>query len=511
MLRHNSDGLSACIIKAVLDDGTAGQSYASLLLDLFLEDADLQRALVYWFGEDYVSQPDLKDEQIRAVLSACIAQIDDWMNGQLNQVLHAPRVQQIEASWRGLLSLVATTPEDAAVKIRVLDVTWKELADDANRAIEFDQSQFFQKVYEDEFGKPGGQPYGLVLADYQISHRVECGEGIDDVGLIQSLAVTAATAFSPLVIGADATLFGADSFEALDRRLNLERLFAQHEYIKWRSFTESEDSRYVGVVVPRVLMRTPYRNCTSRTDFFPFEEQVNGPDNSRYLWGSAVYSMGAVAVRAFCSSGWLEDLVGASRDSGRNGGYVSHLPIQSFATDHEGVIPKFSTEVLLTDEMDREFAGHGFTSLCHCKYTNFPAFQSIPSVHRIQTYDNAAATRNEELSSKLNLMMCIARFAHYIKVIVRDHTGRFHSPRLLESHLHDWIHKYVSADSNIAANARTKYPLREASIRIRESLEQPGTYICIAHLRPHLRADRAAAAVKMVTQLPTGTQAAGAA
>ncbi|MFK7818182.1 MAG: type VI secretion system contractile sheath large subunit [Planctomycetaceae bacterium] len=496
-------GLSAFIRSAVMTGESDSASPGGLLLDMFLGQRDLEKSLALWFGEGYLQQEGLTVAKIRAHLTAWIACIDELLNDQVNEVLHCDRLQQIEASWRGLKMLVDSKPEPSSVVVRALDVTWAELATDAERAIEFDQTQFFKKVYEEEFGKPGGRPFGLLLGDFYVSHRVTADAPVDDVRLLQSLATTTAAAFAPLVVAADSQFFGADSYDQLDRRLNLERMFAQSEYLTWKSFTESEDSRYVGVVTPRVLMRTPYQTELGRVDEFPFREEVKGSDNHRYLWGNAVYGFGMVAIRAFASSGWLEDIIGASRDNVREGGVLTTLPRQSLTTDTDGLFYKFSTELLVTDEMERDLTAHGLMSLCHCKYTNYAAFQSAPTIHAPIHYSKASATRNEELSSQLHLILCVARFAHYVKVIAREHTGSFRTPQMLETHLHDWIHRYVSADSNIAANARTRFPLREAKIQVHESFEQPGTFVCVAHLRPHVRADRAAAAIRLITELPT--------
>lgn len=496
-------GLSAFIRTAVTTGECHSSAPGGLLLDLFLDQPDVAESLRLWFGDDFLSDDSLTPQKIRSHIAAWIACLDDLLNDQLNAILHDDRVQQIEASWRGVRMLVDSCPDSDDVVVRVLDVTWKELANDADRAIEFDQSQFFKKVYGEEFGKPGGRPYGLLLGDYYISHRRTKEHPIDDVRALQSLAMTSAAAFAPMIVSAHARFFGADSYEQLDRRLDLERMFAQTEYMQWQSFSASEDSRYIGVAMPRVLMRTPYESGVSRADKFPFREDIAGPSSERYLWGNAVYGVGIVAIRAFASSGWLEDIVGANRESEREGGVLTCLPRPSFSTDTAGTLQKFSTDLVVTDDLERDLTAWGLISLCRCKYTDRLAFQSMPTVHIPNQYVKDIATRNETLSSQLNLILCVARFAHYVKVIARDHTGSFRTPQLLETHLHDWIHKYVSADSNTAANARTRFPLREASIQVRESLHQPGAFVCVAHLRPHVRADRAMTAIRIVTDIPS--------
>lgn len=501
-----------CLLEAVLQPDS---SHAAMRqLNRFLAAEGTTEALTAWFGPLDDHPRLLTKSDLKAKLAREIARIDEVLNQQVNAVLHNEDWQRLESAWRGLEYLVNEQPPEAPVVIRVLDVSWKMLSTDAQRAIEFDQTQLFRKVYEEQFGTPGGRPFGLLLADFAVSHRVSPQHPHDDVATLRSVAQVAAAAFVPVIVSAHPHLFGADSFGELDRRLDLTRMLAQSEYMAWRSFVSSEDSRYIGVVVPQVLMRRPWERDTSRIDYFPFEEDVQGPDSSRYLWGSAVYAFGAVVMRSFSYSGWFEDILGTQEDSPSGGGIVESLPVHRFAADGTAALSRFSTDVLLTDEHERGLSLRGFIPLCHSRWTDFAAFHSAPSLHQPQSWSNEAATRNDELSSRLNLMLCVCRFAHYLKVIVRDRTGRFNSPVELETHLHNWIHQYVSADTTIAPSARARFPLREARVQIREAPGRPGVYLCETHLRPHLQGDQAVASMKLLTEVAavsTGRTRAGAA
>ena len=471
-------------------------------LEGFLQESDPVRSLKLWFGVRLSTIEGMSRELIVSLINRDIELIDRVLNQIINDILHHRRFQQLEATWRGLFYLLRHTPDSGNVKIRVLDVTWEELSRDSERAIEFDQTQLFKKVYEEEFGMPGGCPFGLLLADYDVSHRVTVDHPTDDIAVLKSLASVAAAAFAPVVVGARPELFGLESFDDLSRGIDLEKTFAQLEYIPWRSFCSSEDARFVGVTLPRVLVRRPYGNYTARNDRFPFREEVRGRSYRNYLWGNAVYAFGAVAARSFSTTSWFEDALGTTRDM-IGGGLVTGLPGDSFDTDSAGVAPKFETDVCITDELDRRFSTRGFIPLCHCKYTQFAAFYNAPSVNRPKEYVNRFAQANSVLSARLDLMLCVSRFAHYVKVMVRDQIGQFTSPRELSLYLNQWIQGYVIADPTPSPSSRGQYPLREASIQIRENPTNPDCYFCTIHMKVHLDPKEADAAVKFKTELPS--------
>ncbi len=283
-------------------------------------------------------RPAGKDQVIRS-LGRAIAMLDELLTRQTNAILHHPRFQSLEAAWRGLRYLVDQAEGAENVKIRILSVSWKELARDAERAVEFDQSQLFRKVYSEEFDTPGGEPFSVLLGDYDIRHRLTEEHPVDDLATLKAISGVAAAAFAPFVAAAHPSLFGMNEFATLEQPLNLPRTFDQLEYLKWQEFRASEDSRFVGLALPRVLMRLPYEENSRAARGFRFHEDVAGPDRGKYLWGNAVYAFGGVLIRAFAQTAWLADIHGVRRDED-GGGIVTGLPIHSFSTDKRGVAAK---------------------------------------------------------------------------------------------------------------------------------------------------------------------------
>jgi type VI secretion system protein ImpD len=462
-------------------------------VDAFIEDPGAWRALVDWLRRGPTTRRRLLDD-----LDQLLVGIDQHLNAQLNAILHHPDFQRLEASWRGLAYLIRHTDSQAAIKVRVLNLPWRELVRDLDRAIEFDQSQFFSKIYTEEFGSPGGEPFGVILGDYDYSHRVAT-----DREAIESLSHVAAAAFAPMVMGADPALFGLEGFAELGPPVNLPRIFQQTEYLKWRAFRDTEDARFIGLVMPRVLMRTPYPDLGARVDGFRFREDVAGPDRSRYLWGSAVYALGSVLVREFADSGWLASIQGVERGV-ESGGLVSGLPQYDFATDAPGVATKISTDVLITDADEKTLGELGFMPLSHCKDTPWSAFYGSASVQKPKQYDELSATVNARLSSMLQYMFCVSRFAHYLKVIGRDRIGSFATADEVENTLQRWLIGYTIDDDEASTQAKAKAPLRDGRVEVRELPGKPGKYYCVMHLRPHFQLDQVVTAVKLVTEVTSG-------
>jgi type VI secretion system ImpC/EvpB family protein len=492
-------GLLDAIVAATRTDAKPSPA----ALEAFLHEPVPERAVARWLALSGPGRLPRTAADLAGALSRDIARIDALLTRQANAVLHHPAFQKLEASWRGLHYLVEQVPEGEHIKVRVLNVSWKELTRDVERALEFDQSQLFRKVYSDEFGTPGGEPFGVLLGDYEVRPRPGPEHPTDDVGALLHLSAVAAAAFAPFVAAAHPSILGLDSFTELERRLNLPRTFEQPDYLKWRALRQTEDARFLGLVLPRVLVRLPYRDAATRVDGFRFREEVEAPDRSGYLWGSAVYAFGAVLARAFAESGWLADLRGARRGE-PGGGVVAGLPVHAFATDAAGVAPKSSTDALVADAQEKELSDLGFMPLCHCPDTELAAFYGNPSVQRPPRYDRPAATANARLSAMLQYVLCVARFAHYLKVIARDKIGTFMGPQECEDYLRRWVLNYTVSNDEIDLETKAKYPLREADVQIREHPGKPGSYLGVFHLRPHFQLDQIVTAVRLATELAPG-------
>ncbi|HVS40407.1 MAG TPA: type VI secretion system contractile sheath large subunit, partial [Gemmataceae bacterium] len=389
--------------------------------------------------------------------------------------------------------------DGANIKLRILDVSWKELARDLGRAIEFDQSQLFKKVYSEEYDTPGGEPFGVLLADYEIRHRLNAEHRIDDLAALRAAAGVAAAAFAPFIAAAHHTLLDLAEFAELELPLNLARTFDQAEYVPWNAFRQTEDARFVGLTLPRVLMRPPYRDDGGRADGFRFQEEVSGPGRDNYLWGNAAYAFGAVLIRAFAESGWFAQIRG-----GEGGGLALGLAALSFGLDRPGVASRPPTDAVVTDAMEQDIGELGFMPLCACQDAGAAAFHGNQSVQKPAKFDEPAATANARLSAMMQYVLCAARFAHYVKVISREKLGSFTGPADCEDYLRRWLQNYTTANDEAGPDLKAKHPLREARVQVRERPDKPGSYLCVAHLRPHFQLDQLSAGVKLVTELGPG-------
>lgn len=488
------------LLDAVLHGTAHERGQALSPLDRFLRESSPWAALALWLKRSRVVPGRLAKAEIARLLVRDIARIDELINGQVNAILHHPSFQKLEASWRGLLFLVNQQPAEANIKIRVLNLSWKDLARDQNKALEFDQSQLFRKVYEEEFGHPGGEPFSLLLGDYEIHHRPSPDHPHDDLEALSKIASVAAAAFAPFVAAIHPSFLELDSFADLERPINLAGTINQLDYIKWRALRDSEDSRFVGLTLPRVLMRKPYADDASQDLGFRFREHVEATDPSHYLWGNAAFAFGSVVMRSFAESGWLASIRGVRRGV-EAGGLVAELPAISFDTDSVGTATRCSTDVIITDDQEKAIGDLGLIPLCHCFDTDFCAFYGNQSVQKPAVYDETAPTMSARLSAMLQYMLCVARFAHYLKVISRDKLGAFNGASDLEDYLRKWLMNYTNTNDNAGPEVRAKYPLREAKVQIREQPGKPGSYSCTFHLRPHFQLDQLVASVRLRTEL----------
>jgi type VI secretion system protein ImpC len=420
-----------------------------------------------------------------------IARIDELLSKQLDEILHHPDFQKLEASWRGLHYLVMNTETSTRLKLRLLPATKAEIFKDLDQAIEFDQSVLFKKVYEEEYGTFGGFPFSVLVGDY------EFGRHPQDMALLEKISGVAAAAHAPFIAGAAPRLFDMDSFTELANPRDLAKVFESTELIKWRSFQVSEDSRYVTLVMPHILLRLPYGANTVPLEDFKLEEDVDGKDHSRYLWGNAAYALAQRITNAFALYGWCAAIRGVE-----GGGMVQGLPAHTFKTDEGDVALKCPTELAITDRREKELDTLGFIALCHCKGTDYAAFFGGQTTQKPRTYDTNAANANARISARLPYLLAASRFAHYLKVICRDKIGSFQTKETLALYLNRWISGYVLGADDAGQDLKAQYPLREARIDVYDMPGKPGAFRAVAFLRPHFQLEELTTSIRLVAELP---------
>ena len=428
------------------------------------------------------------------MINARIAQIDHLLSIQLNEILHHPEYQRLEASWRGLKYLLDQSETGTSLKVKVLNVTKKDLLRDLQRAPEFDQSALFKKVYEEEYGVFGGTPFGALVGDYQFDKSGQ------DLELLEKISNVAAAAHAPFLSSAAPQLFNLDSWTELDQPRDLAKIFESTEYAKWKSFRQTEDSRYVALTTPRMLAREPYGSATVPVEAFNYEERVDGTDHNAYLWGNAAYALAANINKAFAAYGWTASIRGVE-----GGGLVEGMPVHNFRTEAGELVMKSPTEVQVTDRREKELADLGFAALVHQKGTDSAAFFSVQSCQKPKVYDAPAATASARMSAQLPYIFATSRFAHYLKVMMRDKVGGYTSKDQIDSYLNRWIQGYVAPYGSSPA-VMQKRPLSEARIDVVEVAGKPGAYRAVAFLKPHYQLDELAVSMRLVSDLPAPAQ-----
>ena len=432
---------------------------------------------------------------VETMINQRIAQIDHLLSIQLNEILHHADFQKLEGSWRGLRHMVFNSNTSANLKIRVLNVNKKDLLRDMQRAPEFDQSALFKKVYEEEYGVFGGAPYGALIGDF------EFGKHPEDVELLEKISQVAAAAHAPFFAAAAPSLVNLESWTQIDAPRDLAKVFDSTDYAKWKSFRQSEDSRYIGLCLPRTLGRLPYGRETKPIEDFNYEESVDGADHSKYVWSNAAFSMGTRLADSFMKFGMCVSIRGVE-----GGGLVEGLPVHNFQTDSGDTVMKCPTEVPITDRREKELADLGFIPLCHCKGTDYAAFFSVQSGQKPKIYDDDKANANARLSTQLPYIMAVSRYAHYLKSMMRDKIGSFMSRSDAERFLNRWITQYVTPDDNASPAMKAKCPLREAKIEVVDVPGKPGAYRAVAFLRPHFQLDELTVSLRLVAELPTAAK-----
>jgi type VI secretion system protein ImpC len=470
------------------------------LLDRIIEDGRMAREdsqksrakdLISEFVGQIMEGTMTVSKDTEAMINARISQIDKLISDQLNEVMHHQDFQKLEGSWRGLQYLVSQSETGESLKIRVMNASKKDLLKDMEKASEFDQSTLFKKIYEEEFGMFGGASYGTLIGDY------EFGNNPQDLSLLEKVSQVAAAAHAPFIAAAAPSMFNWENYSELGDPRDLAKIFSSVEYAKWKSFRESEDSRFVNLALPHVLMRLPYGQENVPVETFNFEEEVDGTDSSKYLWGNAAYALGSRLTDAFAKYNWCGAIRGVE-----GGGLVEGLPVHTFKTDEGDVALKCPTEIAITDRREKELADLGFIPLVHCKGTDYAAFFSTQTNNKAKVYDSDAANANARLSSQLQYILATSRFAHYLKSMMRDKVGSFMSRQQAENFLNRWISNYVLLDDNAGQDAKASHPLREARIDVTEIPGKPGAYRAVAFLKPHYQLDELSVSLRLVADLP---------
>jgi type VI secretion system protein ImpC len=460
--------------------------------------ADQTQDLVKNLVEQALSGTVTFDRNLTRTFDRAIAAIDRKLSDQLNAIMHHPKFSALEGSWRGLHYLVMNSETGTSMKLRVLNLPKRELSRDLQRAVEFDQSQLFKKIYENEFGTPGGEPYGALIGDYEWTQHP------DDIETLRLVSNVSAAAFAPFVSAAGAGMFGFDNWPELAKPRDLAKIFETQDYTKWRSFRDSEDARFVNLVMPRTLARLPYGAATKPIDEFNFEEApyddagtAKAMGHNDYCWMNAAYAMGTRLTNAFSQYGFCTAIRGAE-----GGGKVENLPYHVFTSDDGDMDAKCPTEIAITDRREFELSNLGFLPLCHYKNTDYSVFFGAQSVQKPKKYDRPEATANAAISARLPYIMATSRFAHYLKVMARDKIGSFMEAGDCERWLNRWINNYVNANENAGQEMKARFPLREARVEVKEIPGKPGSYNAVAYMRPWLQMEELTTSMRMVARIP---------
>jgi type VI secretion system protein ImpC len=438
------------------------------------------------------------NKNLTVTFNRAIEAIDRKLSAQLAEIMHQPAFTKLEGTWRGLHYLVMNSETGTSLKIRVLNVTKRELNRDLTKATEFDQSQLFKKIYENEFGTPGGEPYGALIGDYEWSNHP------DDIETLRLISNVAAASFAPFLSAASAQLFGFADWTELAKPRDLAKIFETAEYMKWRSFRDTEDSRFVSLVMPRVLARLPYGANTKPIEEFGYEEApfneagaAQAMGHHDYCWMNAAYVMGARLTDAFAKYGFCTAIRGAE-----GGGKVENLPTHVFTSDDGDPDAKCPTEIGITDRRENELSNLGFLPLCHYKNTDYAVFFGAQTTQKPKKYDRPEATANAAISARLPYMMATSRFAHFLKVMARDKIGSFMEATDCEAWLNRWISNYVNGNPNAGPEMKARYPLREARVEVKEIPGKPGAYNAVAYMRPWLQMEELTTSMRMVARIP---------
>src|SRR4051812_28294761 len=455
---------------------------------------DIKNA-VRTLAENALAQTTLVSDDAIKTIQAIIAAIDAKLTEQVNEILHREEFRKLEGSWRGLHYLVNNTETDETLKIRVLNISKKDIGKQIKKykGTAWDQSPLFKQVYEAEYGTIGGEPFGCLVGDYHFDHSPP------DVEVLQGMAQIASAAHAPFIAGASPKLMNMESWRELSDPRDLTKIFQTPDYAPWRSLRESDDSRYIGLTMPRNLARLPYGSKTNPVEDFAFEEDVGNADHNKYCWSNAAFAMAVNVNRSYKMYGWCTRIRG-----GESGGVVEGLPCHTFPTDDGGVDMKCPTEIAITDRREAELAKNGLMPLLHRKGTDMAVFIGAQSLQKPQEYDDPDATANANLAARLPYLFATCRFAHYLKCMVRDQIGTFKERGDMEKYLNNWITQYVEPEPSRASDeAKARRPLASAEVKVEEIEGNPGYYSSKFFLRPHYQLEGLTVSLRLVSKLPS--------
>jgi type VI secretion system protein ImpC len=476
-----------------------GNDFAALLKKEFKPKTDEAKSAVEQAVQTLAQQAlsntkIISGDAVRSI-EAMIAALDKKLTEQVNKIIHHEDFQKLESAWRGLHYLVNNTESDEQLKIRVLNVSKADLGKTLKRfkGTAWDQSPLFKKLYEEEYGQFGGEPYGALVGDYHFDHTPP------DVELLTEMSKLAASAHAPFITGSSPSVMQMESWQELANPRDLTKIFTTPEYAAWRSLRESDDARYLAMCMPRFLARLPYGAKTSPVDEFDFEEDTADATHGKYSWANAAYAMAVNVNRSFKTYGWCSRIRGIE-----SGGAVENLPTHTFPSDDGGVDMKCPTEIAISDRREAELSKNGFLAMIHRKNSDFAAFISGQSLQKPQEYDDPDATANAALAARLPYLFACNRFAHYLKCIVRDKVGSFRSRESMQDWLNEWILNYVDGDPlNSSEETKSKRPLAAAQVEVEEVEGAPGYYQSKFYLKPHYQLEGLTVSLRLVSKLPS--------
>lgn len=431
------------------------------------------------------------DKGVVAMINERVTQIDKMLTDQLNAIMHDQKFQALEASWRGLSDMVFGTETSSRLKLRLLNVSKDELVKDLTTAVDHDMSVLFKKIYEEEYGTFGGNPYSLMIGDYSF------GRTDKDMTFLEKISKVAAAAHAPFIASAAPALFDMKSFTDLGVPRDMSKIFESAELVRWNEFRKSEDSRYVSLVLPSYAARLPYGSKTVPVDNFNFEEDVNGKDHSKYLWANSAYLLGLRITDAFAKYGWSTAIRGVE-----GGGKVEGMTAHVYETSEGDKVLKCPTEVTITDRREKELNDLGFIAIVNSKGSNFAAFFGGQTVNKPKLYNKDNANANAQLSARLPYILAASRFAHYIKVIMRDKIGSFQTRGEVETYLNNWVADYVLINESAPQATKARFPLGQARVDVTDVPGKPGAYQATCFLRPHFQMEELTASIRLVAELP---------